>query len=393
MAKVRTRKRGKTYSYIFESGQVNGKRKVIEKGGYPSADAAYTAGVEAYTNWKHGDVGITSENISLKDFIALWMKRTEKDIVITTQENYQSIIDCRINPALGSFIVQDLRPATIDNWLQELYDKGYSKGYIRQCRMIVNEVLNYAVYPCELIRSNPCAYTKVPKKAVKSVVKRHLISEEQFRELLLSFPPGDTSRIPISLMYYTGMRVSETLGLLWEDIDFTEKSITINHQRIYSRSLKKAKIADTKTERSRRKIFFTDTLADLLKQEQERQKYLPIQNVIDNEGYCYSFSINAKLSTNLAPVHLVCVNRFGKPASRNTVCGSLGLCGLNSHSFRHTQATLLAKAGVPPVTAARRLGHANPNTTLSVYTHDTESQQKAAVSALELEQWDKFFSS
>ena len=32
--KVRTRKRGRTWSYIFEAGVVNGKRKVVEKGGF-----------------------------------------------------------------------------------------------------------------------------------------------------------------------------------------------------------------------------------------------------------------------------------------------------------------------------------------------------------------------
>lgn len=36
MAQVRTRKRRKTWSYIFEAGDytVNGKRKVVEKGGF-----------------------------------------------------------------------------------------------------------------------------------------------------------------------------------------------------------------------------------------------------------------------------------------------------------------------------------------------------------------------
>ena len=33
VAQVRVRKRGKTFSYIFEAGKVDGKRKVVEKGG------------------------------------------------------------------------------------------------------------------------------------------------------------------------------------------------------------------------------------------------------------------------------------------------------------------------------------------------------------------------
>ncbi len=51
MAQVRTRKRGKTWSFIFEAGIVNGKRKVIEKGGYPTKDAAYNAVIEKYTRF------------------------------------------------------------------------------------------------------------------------------------------------------------------------------------------------------------------------------------------------------------------------------------------------------------------------------------------------------
>ena len=71
MSQVRTRKRGKTFSYIFEAGKkADGKRKVVEKGGFATKKAAYDAGVAAYNDWKHGNIGITSDNILLKDFFA-----------------------------------------------------------------------------------------------------------------------------------------------------------------------------------------------------------------------------------------------------------------------------------------------------------------------------------
>ena len=54
MAKVRTRKRGKTYSYIFEAGRdENGKRNVVEKGGFATQDEAYDAGVAANAAWRN----------------------------------------------------------------------------------------------------------------------------------------------------------------------------------------------------------------------------------------------------------------------------------------------------------------------------------------------------
>ena len=69
-ATIRTRKRGKTYSYSFDAGKnpVTGRRKMIEKGGYATEQEAYDAGVAAYADWKSGNIGITSERIKLRDY-------------------------------------------------------------------------------------------------------------------------------------------------------------------------------------------------------------------------------------------------------------------------------------------------------------------------------------
>lgn len=71
-ATIRTRKRGKTYSYSFDAGKnpTTGKRKAIEKGGYATEQEAYDAGAAAYADWKSGNIGITSERITLRDYHA-----------------------------------------------------------------------------------------------------------------------------------------------------------------------------------------------------------------------------------------------------------------------------------------------------------------------------------
>ena len=94
MAKVRTRKRGKTWSYIFEAGKKeDGKRRVVEKGGFPSKEAAYDAGTAAYTDWKHGNIGITSENITVADFLQNWLDNVAAmNVRATTFEHYASCI-------------------------------------------------------------------------------------------------------------------------------------------------------------------------------------------------------------------------------------------------------------------------------------------------------------
>ena len=48
------------------------------------------------------------------------------------------------------------------------------------------------------------------------------------------------------------------------------------------------------------------------------------------------------------------------------------------HGLRHTCATLLLKASVPPHVVQRRLGHANISITLDIYAHVLPSMQQDA---------------
>ena len=158
---MRTRKRGKTFSYIFEAGKkADGKRKVVEKGGFATKKAAYDAGVAAYTDWKHGNIGITSDNILLKDFLQNWL---EKVVALNVKANY----------------------------------------------------------------------IKVPKKAPTNIVKRHIITPEKLNELLEKYPFGSPYYMPILILFCTGVRIGELLGLTWDNIDLDKKIITLDKQVVY----------------------------------------------------------------------------------------------------------------------------------------------------------------
>ena len=172
MSQVRTRKCGKTFSYIFEAGKKSdGKRKVVEKGGFATKKAAYDAGVTAYTDWKHGNIGITSENILLKDFLQNWLEKVVAlNVKLTTMQSYISFIDKAIMPYLGNIPLQEMTPAVLDNWMRSLQSIGYSKGSLSDIHSLIHHALDYAVYPAELISSNPANYIKVPKKAPTNIV-------------------------------------------------------------------------------------------------------------------------------------------------------------------------------------------------------------------------------
>ena len=55
---------------------------------------------------------------------------------------------------------------------------------------------------------------------------------------------------------------------------------------------------------------------------------------------------------------------------------------ISSHIFRHTHISLLAELGVPLKAIMERVGHNDPRTTLSVYTHVSENTKREVVEKL-----------
>ena len=150
-----------------------------------------------------------------------------------TMQAYQSHLKNHILPHLGDVKVQELTPAMIDEWMRKLLQNGLSKNTLSAIHTLIHHALDYAVYPTQLISSNPAAYIEVPKNAPRNVIKRHIIKPEQFAALLEKYPFGTPFYIPLLLLYHTGARISEILGLSWNDIDFMSKRINLHRQIIY----------------------------------------------------------------------------------------------------------------------------------------------------------------
>lgn len=384
MAQVRTRKRGKTYSYIFEAGKVDGRRKVVEKGGYPTKAAAYKAGVEAYNDWLHGNIGITSESVTLADFMANWLNNVVAlNVKATSMQMYQSLARNQILPLLGSVKVQDLTPAMVDNWLRTLQKEGLSNNTIRHARTLICQVLNYAVYPAQLISSNPAAAVKTPKKTPRNIVKRTIITPDAFRALTSKYPPGTDYYIPLLLLYYTGMRCGELIGLTWDAIDFEKKLITIDKQIVYLH--KRGYFFSTlKTPSSNRTIAVDDFLIGELRRLKEQQqqneaamgdKYVCIYcNRNTQEMFQQSKAVGTVEHADKR--HLVCTHQNGRAVLPYSIGLLLKKEGLNTHSFRHSHTTILIENGATPKAVSARLGHSDVYITQNLYTHITDKMNE-----------------
>ena len=375
MSKIRIRKRGNTYSYSFDISK--NPRRMKEKGGFATEDEAFDAGVKAYADWKSGNIGITSEKVKLRDYLASWLENVVRpNVKRTTYRNYASAVTTRIIPYLGDMDVQELRPRDIDGWLMQLASSGMSHGTIRQTKAVLSVAMKYAVYPAELIPTNPTTGINIPRSAPRNIIKRTVITPKQFAAL----NPNGRCYPLLKILYHTGLRLSEALGLTWDDIDLVTGTFTVTRQRI------QAGYFDTPKTATSARVFYIDayflsylrTLKAAQAKDELRlgQAYQIAYESTDKERTLIILPKRLHPKIEAERRTLICVHPSGIPYRHESVRSMLHQLGLNAHSFRHTHATRLIEAGAKPVDVAARLGHADATITQNLYAHDTEDMRQ-----------------
>lgn len=386
MATIRTRKRGKTWSYSFEVGKnpETGRRKMKEKGGFASQDEAYDAGVEAYADWKHGNIGITSSKVLLDNFFQAWVNVIKESVKASTLEQYRATYSNRVSGIIGKIAVQDLRPRDIDRLIRMLVKKGYSRRSIVNAIAVTKNALRYAVYPAELISSNLCDAVRIPAITQGNLVKRSIVTKEQFEGIVQEYPLGHRHHMALVLAYYTGMRIGEVIGLDWSDVSLKDGMIHIRRQLIRIDNHESNYYTSPKSQSSIRTI----AAGNVLLAELKRWKIMQQENALRlGNAYQCVYADKDTGRTTILPrcdaqppgtilMHPVCTDKFGVPVSRSSFSAMLKRHNLNAHSFRHTHATKLIEAGAKPVDVAARLGHADVSITENVYTHITDKMRK-----------------
>lgn len=412
-----TRKKGSTWYYYFDLGKVNGKRKKKEKGGFPTKKEAQIALAAAINEYNNAGQVFEPSNITVSDFLDEWYELTCKlNLKYSTQVCYLRIIEGHLKPHFGMYKLKALKPSTLQEYANSLKISGYSRSHIAGILTVFQSALNYAVEPLHYISQNPMKSIKFPK-VEKKPRERIILTSEEWNCIIKRFY-NTRFYLPLMVGFYTGLRISETFALTWDDIDLKKRTLTVNKQ-VMKRNfgtnprnevLPKPQKTEhsswffttTKTASSRRTISFGTTLYLALKKEWETQQQNEalfgddytihvLQKELDEKGNPISRILPVKKTEqNLRQrVHLICINKNGQYTSTD----SFKFCSrvihrelhiaFDYHSLRHTHATLLIEAGADVKNVQARLGHSNIQTTLQTYVHNTEKMEERSVTLFE----------
>lgn len=203
---------------------------------------------------------------SFSEFILQWL---DEDIKYTceptTYESYKQTINKHIVPYFKSIELQKLQPIDIKRFYNSLQDKGLSANTVKHHHANIHKCLDYAV-KMNLISINAADRVDLPKI---DKFKTKTYSDKQLFKLW-DIVKDTYIETPVRLAITLGVRRGEALGLKWYNVDFENRIIHIDSNRV--RKGNEIILKETKTEASNREIAMPDELFDYLKQLQLKQK-------------------------------------------------------------------------------------------------------------------------
>jgi len=298
---------------------------------------------------------------------------------------------------IGGRQLDQLTVAQIEAWLRREAESGGHKGRpqarvtCRDYKQMLGEMLEWAVAR-RYINWNPARIAKLPKDRsttnpdAPAVYKQSKAKEsftgEQYAALMavLTATGEDAFTTPTPSAYFiaslsTGARPGEVDALRWPQVDFGNRSITVDHAMKRADGGRPLGIGPTKTG-NRRDVEMTDVLLAALRRHRKQQaaRRLAAGPAWTSDPRWDDLVFTSEVGTPIDPSH---ARRDFKK-----VCAKAGVPALSLYEMRHTVASLMVDADVPLREVADLLGHKDLEMVVKRYRHRTDGVVKSHVAVL-----------
>ncbi len=283
----------------------------------------------------------------------------------STKAGYRTVINILNKDPFGKKRIDRIKISDAKAWLiklQQVDGRGYSS--IHSIRGVLRPAFQLAEND-DLIKKNPFQF-ELASVIVNDSVTREAITRKQQRKYL-KFIQEDKHFCKyyegIYILFYTGLRISEFCGLTFNDIDFENKRICVDHQ-LQRTSQMQYIIEQPKTESGVRFIPMTDDVAMCFKEIICNRIKPKKEPVIDGyKGFLY-------LDKNDMPMVALHWEKYMQHILQkyNSIYKE-ELPKVTPHVCRHTFCSNMAKSGMNPKTLQYIMGHSDISVTLNTYTH------------------------
>ena len=205
-----------------------------------------------------------------------------------TEANYNFVLNIIKKEEFGKRRIDKVKQSDAKCWLIKLQQDGRGYSSIHSIRGVVRPAFQMAVDD-DLIRKNPFEF-QLATVVVNDSVTREAITRKQERAFL-EFVASDKHFCKyydgIYILFKTGLRISEFVGLTLADVDMKNRKINISHQLQRKRNMEYV-IEDTKTSSGTRVIPMTDDVYECFKRIIANRKKPKVEPMIyGKSGFLY----------------------------------------------------------------------------------------------------------
>lgn len=338
-----------------------------------------------------------ARQMTLNDMFDHYME-LKCELKVSTRTYYQYMYDRYVRETLGSKSITSFRYSDIRTFYNSLLrEHGFRPNTMETIHSFLHPVFTLAIRD-NLIRTNPSdgVLADIKKGNQWERPKKHALTEAQ-QTAFMKFV-GNSVRYrqwgPLfTVMLGTGCRVGEVIGLRWEDCDFAEETISINHSLLYRQKEPGGAceflVSTPKTEAGIRVIPMAAEVKRALECERELQAEVGASDIVI-DGYS-NFIFTSQTGGILSPhtvnraierIRTAYNNQETELAKQEQREPQL-LPHFSAHTLRHTLCTRFCEHETNLKVIQEIMGHASITTTMDVYNEATLEQKIASFKKLE----------
>ncbi len=324
------------------------------------------------------------EKQTFGEYMITWLHSIRKGIEVTIYQPYLDAVNSRLpnyrGYDLANVRLKDFNDKMFQAYLNSLAD-NYSLNSIKKVWGLIKTCVRYAeargdmkpLYLGVTVTTPSEANVAVKKKDIKvpSSDEIRLIYDEAVSACSNGVYKYGNAAFVVILIMYTGMRVSEAIGLQWKDVDMERREIAVNQSLAMVKDVEKGdisynyKIKAAKTKDSRRKILLPDKAFEAIL---HFRKYYQ-----GEEGFvCVNDKNQNHYTRKLVERTLERIVKNSKSRDKS----------YSPHSLRHGYGSVLLSMGTDIKIVSELLGHSDESFTYNVYIDIFDRDKQDAVMKL-----------
>ena len=385
------KKDGKTIKDITRSKDENGKA-FATKSEAKKARAAHLLKLQEETEGEK----TKQYNITFLEAWELYETTEAKAKAESTVKKHKSVWENHIKAVFGNKEMNDVTIVELNDFLCNEYGTGLKHAYVTSFLKVF--YLLYGVAN-RAERIDPAKYARMFVNKETRLQMAPPREEDEDADDITAYDSAQISIIakvckseddgdiyPLFLLCYCcGLRLGEALGLLWDDIDYANNTISITKQ-LQPTDNQLFMLCKLKTKNARRVIDMPQMLRDELStrhrvycKKKDDAEMKNTEKVIDKRKAKQEVLVGADFVNRRGNGALITQNSTKKVVK---LIKAAGVDDFHFHALRSTYASQLAAANVSPSEVMRHLGHSKFDTTLKYYINSTIDARKQLQTAI-----------